>query len=153
MLGKELANYIKAEEELLPYFKGIYAINQLPSRIPKHCFIVVNKDKINQAGSHWFAIGQFSDEHEVFDSLGANETFLYENLRNLRFNHLNYNTIQYQPNDSLNCSKYVLYWLISRVLNPDLTFENLLEEIFSDDPIKNEQIVNNYFTKKEFYEK
>ena len=49
-----------------------------------------------------------------------------------------YNESQFQNNDSNTCGLFVLYFAILRMHNLDLNFEEILEEIFDKDLLKNE---------------
>ena len=56
------------------FFIGVYAQNQVTSlSISAYpSFLIVNLDSQNLPGSHWIAIGIFSNHLEIFDPLGFN---------------------------------------------------------------------------------
>lgn len=153
MLGSEIKTKLNLEVEVRPYFKGIFAFNEIPTKLKKHCFIIINKDTISERGSHWFSVANYRDEIEIFDSLGTNAEFAFSNFSHLG-PHVNFNGEQFQPNSSVLCAKYAIYFCVNRVLNPEVSFENLLEEIFvTEDLNRNEEIVQRYFELGEFFEK
>ena len=57
-----------------PSFIGCYAENELENLVfgSLPCYIIVNLDNDQMAGSHWIAIGIFEATVEIFDSLGFN---------------------------------------------------------------------------------
>jgi hypothetical protein len=55
-----------------------------------------------------------------------------------------YNESQFQNIDSNTCGLFVLYFAIQRMHNLDLNFEEILEEIFDKDLLKNEQTVKTF---------
>ena len=66
------ANFITSTLKCSPFFIGCYAENQLKSLTVTHfpCFLIVNVDSTEMTGSHWLAIGLFTDKIEIFDPLG-----------------------------------------------------------------------------------
>ena len=68
------SEFITNSLQCTPNFIGCYAENELESlsitSFP--CLMIVNIDSINMIGSHWIAIGLFTDKIEIFDSLGFN---------------------------------------------------------------------------------
>jgi hypothetical protein len=153
MFGSKIKEVLNKEKDILPYFRGLFAIDQIPKRLKRNCFIIVNKDTIKEQGSHWFAVSNFHDQIEIFDSLGTDAPFVQTYFGHLG-PHINFNSEQYQPNESTSCAYFSIYYCQQRVLNFDVTFENLLEEIFVADNLKkNEKIVEKYFRDGEFLEK
>ena len=57
-----------------------------------------------------------------------------------------FNEDAFQDINSDTCGKFVLYFGIERMHNLDLTFEEILEDLFEIDQLKNEEKV------KQFYE-
>ena len=57
-----------------PSFIGCYAENELENLVfgSLPCYVIVNLDNDQMAGSHWIAIGIFEATVEIFDSLGFN---------------------------------------------------------------------------------
>ena len=73
------------------------------------------------------------------------KTFLRENFRAHSTKELLFNTSRVQDLSTSTCGEFVLYFLFQRMHNQDLDFETLLNEIFSSDPVVNEQKVKKYF--------
>ena len=84
---------------------------------------------------------------ECFDSLGVNENKL-NNLKTYcqfkTISKIDYNETSFQREDSDSCGLFVLYYIFKRMINLDLTFEELLEEIFETDNNLNELHVINF---------
>ena len=63
---------------------------------------------------------------------------------------ITYNINQLQPSISALCGQYVLYYLFERYHNLDMDFDELVNEIFTDNVMKNDETVvnfmNEYFT-------
>ena len=152
MLGIEIINALKIEQDVFPSFKGIFAIDTIPRQLKPHTFIIVNKDKISSSGSHWFACCYFNHQLQIFDSLGVDQEFINKNFNVWKHHDFYFNRTPLQPETSDSCGQFVIYFCLCRVLNPDITFENLLSTIFTSELNKNEEIVQNYIQNKEFHE-
>lgn len=81
---------------------------------------------------------------EVFDSLGVNEEKLnnikqYFKFRGIKT--LEYNESKFQSETSESCGLFVIYFLIERLYNLDLTFDDILEDIFDINSALNEDKV------------
>ena len=98
------------------------------------CLLLSPKTK---SGSHWFVVFNFDDTYEVFDSLGADQTFI---LSNIPFygKYLELNRTPVQSLRSRECGKYCLYFIINRLENLDFHFDEILNIIFSSNLILNE---------------
>ena len=66
--------FIRSILNCSPSFIGCYAENELENLVfgSLPCYIIVNLDNDQMAGSHWIAIGIFEATVEIFDSLGFN---------------------------------------------------------------------------------
>lgn len=91
-------------------------------------------------GKHWFIVFVFDDVCEVFDSLGANPHFIKTYLPKYS-KYAEYNTSAVQSKTSKLCGEYCLYFIINRLLNLDLHFEEVCNILFSDNCEKNEKQV------------
>ena len=73
LTGSALSRLIalNADEETQLAFRGVYAVNTLPARVPyPPALLIVNSDPSNLAGKHWRAIYIDDKGHgEIFDSL------------------------------------------------------------------------------------
>lgn len=128
---------------MLPYFKGVFSLDDIPRSIKVREFFVVNLSKKHEQGTHWFCIVRSHFQlYEVFNSLG------FQNLDIVRpflragsgadfvFNHK-----AYQLATTSTCGFYVVYFLIHRVLNYDISFHHLLSDIFQSSNTVNESKV------------
>ena len=93
-----------------------------------------------KCGSHWFVVFHFDDTYEVFDSLGADQTFI---LSNIPFygKYLEFNRTSVQSLNSKDCGLFCLYFIINRLENLDFHFDEILNIIFSKNLILNERKV------------
>lgn len=55
-----------------------------------------------------------------------------------------YNECSFQDSNSDTCGKFVLYFAIERMHNLDLTFEEILEDLFEINNLKNEEKVKKF---------
>ena len=54
-----------------PHYLGCYSDDEIAKLVLKPpCYLIVNIDKSSQPGTHWIALGIFSNLIEVFDPLG-----------------------------------------------------------------------------------
>jgi len=52
---------------------------------------------------------------------------------------------RFQSETSASCGKFVLYYVFERLLNMDIEFLELLEEIFKEDAAENERLVQDFY--------
>ena len=84
-----------------------------------------------------------SDEvTEVFNSLGTEKKFLTESLEFKTF--YEYNITAVQKSDSIQCGQFCIFFIVNRLFNLDVEFEDLINELFVADLEKNEQIVKDF---------
>ena len=130
------------------FFLGIFAANTIPRKIKDKQFMIINNDYNTGPGKHWYAIARFKNLIECFDSLGINseerKTFIFNHFKFRGTTHVIYNTSQLQPLSSILCGQFVLYYLFERYHNLDLTFDDLLNEIFNENLSQNDDIVLNF---------
>ena len=95
----------------------------------------------SSSGKHWFAIFcESKNEIQVFDSLGVSQSFIEHNFSNLAERAIG-NETAVQPLNSKLCGEFTLFFLLHRYLSIDLTFDELMNAVFSTDLQKNEAIV------------
>ena len=103
-----------------PHFIGCFAENEVErltfGSLP--CFLIVNLDSSNMKGSHWIAIGLFSDQIEIFDSLGFDlfnwpriPIRLLRFLRKLAIVKPVYVSKRLQSNKSTLCGLYAIFYV------------------------------------------
>lgn len=144
MQSSDFLNYFEKFPFLKQHFNGIYSIDTLPTKLPIKHFLICNTDFQKGEGIHWFCCVKTSSKFiEVFDSLGLNE-IKQEKLKEFcKFQPktLHFNLNSFQSNSSSSCGQFCVYFIINRMFNLDLTFEELLNEIFTDDINQNEKTV------------
>lgn len=145
METSEFQYYFLKIPTLISHFMGVFAIDQLPLKIGKKKFFVANTDPSYKDGSHWIAFIRLNDkECEIFDSLGLNMSTISPHFS---FNHeltFVYNSTPIQSPNSKLCGKFVITFLIERMLNQTMQFDDLLETIFSSDLEQNDVIVERF---------
>ena len=134
MQGFELNNFLDHFPMLKKHNAGIFAINTLPKSLKFRHFCFCNTDVHDGVGIHWFCLLRNSkDTIECFDSLGIDDKKLNVLKTVCKFRgvkELEFNETQFQPNNSNECGLFTLYFLVERMHNLDLSFDELLEEIF-----------------------
>lgn len=151
MLSSQFQESLQCFPQTIKFFDGIFAADLIPHKLRKNRFIICNTDTSDKPGSHWFCLIRFNESIECFDSLGVNEakkTFLLSLPLCTQSNalELEFNCTQVQSNESSSCGEFVLYFLIQRLHNRDLEFNDLLNDIFDIDPSKNEMRVKSFHT-------
>ena len=134
---------------LKKYFDGTYACDTLPKSIKKDHFIICNTDSSKGPGKHWYCLLKSEPTIlECFDSLGVDERkkeFLRANCKLKGIEEIEFNVTSLQPDDSTSCGQFVLFFIIQRSHNKDMSFSDLLNDIFSPSKEANEEIVLNFF--------
>lgn len=132
METSEFKLYFEKIPLLLKHFIGVFPIDKLPVKLNKKQFFVANLDPSYKEGSHWICFIRLENtECEIFDSLGVKiNTILPYIAFNQRFTFI-YNTTPVQSLNSTLCGKFVITFLIERMLNQTMEFNDLLEDIFS----------------------
>lgn len=145
MNGAELQGFVSNISSVKSFFLGIFSINTLPKIFPSKHFLICNYDLNSSPGTHWFCLLKSSDQClECFDSLGLNiekKNLLQKYCRSWKVSSLKYNETAVQNQLTSTCGKFVLYFAIHRMHNLDLSFSTLLNEIFEQNTIKNEELV------------
>lgn len=97
----------------IPKFRGVFMINELPSRPYQNECGIVNLDRSDGAGTHWVAYYKSNNQIEYFDSYG--------NLRppreivNYLGKNIKYNYNRFQKDNSVNCGHLCLRFLYNNV--------------------------------------
>lgn len=148
MQSSELINCLKTFTSINKNFVGVYSINTIPKFLKKNHFIIANTQPNTEAGQHWFCIIKTGlKTYEYFDSLGVTS----EKIERLNFYKVfrpncsvKFNETAFQTQNSSSCGLFVLYFIIQRLHNLDLSFLTVLEEIFKLDCQLNESIVKKF---------
>lgn len=98
--------------KLILNFDGVFPVNYLPITHKKAYRLIINTDVDNLSGKHWVAIIVREDNTGyVFDSLGRPPCNYIQNWLNTRNIKWSCNLRQVQPNDSILCGYYCIYYL------------------------------------------
>lgn len=149
MDGSEFSPIFQQFPSIFSLFKGVYSIDTVPKSLRKFEFLIVNTSVSGSRGVHWFCL--FKSERtvlECFDSLGFDQekkTNLLEacNIRGIQ--NLKINLTQVQQSTSNTCGKYCIFFILERLHNNDLEFNDFLNIIFTDNCEINENKVNLFF--------
>ena len=119
----------------------------LPKTIRLRQFCFCNTDTQSGKGKHWLCfIRSHKNYIELFDSLGINseKNLLIKNYCKFNVKEIVFNESQFQESTTNSCGLYVLYFAIERMHNLDMSFEEILEEIFESNLKDNEQKVKQF---------
>ena len=140
----EIANFLRRDWRVRPYFRGVYPSNRLPKRLQRgiaHAF-VINIDPDTKPGSHWVAVyfNHFG-QATYFDSFGlspyvpAIKTFITKNCNSLK-----YNSWILQSFYSQTCGLYCILFIKSLCRGQTLTYFlkrfNPLSQLYNDNVIR-----------------
>lgn len=80
------------------------------------------------------------DCFELFDPLGSSETdaLKYAEACHFKNGRLLFNKSKVQTENMYSCGAFCVNFVVNRLENPDMCFTDLLEEVFSGSPIKDE---------------
>lgn len=142
MQASELENIINEFSSIKNHFKGVYSIDTVPKRFRKFSFVIINNQKATEPGQHWFCILKTSlKNYEYFDSLGVSDTKL-NLLKSYKIfpidSIVKFNETPVQEPSSSTCGLFVLYFIIHRLHNLDMSFSTLMNEIFTLNRSQNE---------------
>ena len=152
MQAIEFDEYFKNYPFLKKQFAGVFAIDNLPKTLKIKKFCICNTDYSTGSGKHWFALIRTTKKSvECFDSLGitSEKRLLIEKYCNFRgISELLYNETSFQEDDTSTCGLFCIYYIFERMHNLDLSFDELLEEIFDgQNKVLNETSVNEFCQK------
>jgi hypothetical protein len=149
MRGSEFQHYFEKIPIVNKQSLKITSIDEIPSEIKEKHFVISNLSPSNEAGSHWITlIRSEKDTLEIFNSLGMNSIDrLQPYLKVTKKINVIFNEQPFQSNESTSCGFFCIYFIVNRILNLDMSFEHILEHIFSTDCQINENKVVNFCTK------
>ena len=106
-------------------------------------FCIVNTAKKGETGQHWFVVLKHEKQYELFDSLGQGEKYLTElNISGK----LTFNTTVLQGSNTDTCGAFCLYYIVHRLLNFDLDFEEFMNDFFSASLSVNDRNIARFLT-------
>jgi hypothetical protein len=144
MQSSEFQKYFDSAPILKNHFIGVFSIDTLPKTIKYRKFCICNTDVQSGTGKHWICfIRSDKNSIELFDSLGvdAQKKNLIKTFCKFSVRELTFNESQFQSSVSDTCGLFVIYFLFQRLFNFDISFDDLLEEIFHEDLSMNENQV------------
>ena len=147
MQSSEFQKYIDSTPVLKKHYIGVFSIDTLPKIIKYRKFCICNTDVQSGNGKHWICFVRTSKNSiELFDSLGIDDEKKNLIIRFCKFNikEIVFNETPFQATFSDTCGLYVLYFLFERLFNLDLSFDDLLNDIFNEDVLKNEKTVQDF---------
>lgn len=148
MISSEFALKLQSFPHLEKCFAGIYSSDTIPKNIKKNSFIICNTDTAQGRGIHWYCVLKIDPlALECFDSLGIKnekKEFLKKKFHFRNIDRIKFNTTQVQSSLSDTCGYFVLYFLIHRFHNKDLSFSEILNEIFVSSVEENENKVKDF---------
>lgn len=153
MLGSELQERVCKEPLVRGFFRGVFAADEVKKTLREaspRSFCIVNTDKSSESGSHWYVVFKQSQKrYETFDSLGQAEETARHRVGKVK--ECLFNRLQVQANSSTSCGKFAAYFAVTRTLNYEETFDEVLSDCFAADLDKNEAIVNRFWTSDKLY--
>ena len=145
MLSNEFYEKLQNFPLLLSKFDGIFSSDTIPKKVKKDHFAICNTDVSSGPGQHWYCYVKVDRQTiECFDSLGITEEkkiFLQRKLCFSGISKINFNVSSVQSSSSNSCGLFVLFFLIQRYYNRDISFDDLLNIIFVESTSENEKIV------------
>lgn len=145
MLSPQFQEKLNSFPHIKAKFDGVYSADNIPRNIRKDHFIVCNTDVSSGPGKHWYCILKSeANTLECFDSLGidqAKKQFLKNSCHFPSIKKIRFNLTAVQSSDSSSCGLFVLYFLIHRFHNKDMSYDDLLNEIFVESKATNEEKV------------
>lgn len=141
MLSTEFEAYFKT---LSKFYLGCFSADNYPKQLENNQFFVTNKDNSYQKGSHWLLVMLINDEIQFFDSCGTSEDFVQTFLKFRDKYVCSFNETAVQPNDSVTCGEFCIYFAYRRILNKDQTFKNCINQAFSQNLSKNNEKVTKF---------
>jgi len=149
MLSVEFSEKLEKFPNLKKFYDGTFSSDTIPKSLKKDHFIICNTDVSTGPGQHWYCVLKSEKNTlECFDSLGIDhikKNFLKLNFQLKGITEIEFNVTAVQPDDSISCGHFVLFFLIQRSHNKDLDFTDFLNEIFTTSKNDNEKLVEQFF--------
>jgi len=132
-------------------FKGTFSADTSPSKLKTGEFFIINTDVSTGFGIHWLCVYKASSKKlQIFNSLGSPENArqLYQTIgfKIPGISVLHFNSTQVQSSNTHTCGLFCVYFLIHRLHNLDLSFDELLNDIFEESTSLNEEKVKLFCT-------
>ena len=140
MYKNQLTSILQLDTVAKKIFRGVYAMDRLPTRSQTSAAYVINTDNHDEPGSHWIAV--FCDKFgrvEYMDSYGLAP--LDERCRNFLGSDFTYNILALQRPLSSACGFYCVYYILHRARG--ISADSILKLLFRTD--------SDYIVKKFLY--
>jgi hypothetical protein len=147
MQSSEFQKYFDSSPVLKNHFIGVFSIDTLPKVIKYRKFCICNTDVQSGNGKHWICfVRTCKNSIELFDSLGIDDEkkSLISRFCKFKVNEIVFNETQFQANFTSTCGLFVLYFIFERLFNLDFSFDEILNDIFDEDLMKNEEKVTQF---------
>lgn len=145
MQTSDIVNVVKKFPAVEKCFLGCVAIDRIPGTMAERSCLIFNLDQAHLQGSHWVTLIHNSDNnYEVFDSLGTKFPVIQPYLK-FPSAQYEYNTNAFQLSKSSTCGFYAIYFLVNRMMNIDMSYRDLLSDIFEINKSANEKLVLEFF--------
>jgi len=135
--------YFKNIPDLLVHWAGTKALDEIPKQLKVKSFIIVNTSVKEKKDGHWIVLSRpYLGEIEVFNSLGFESLATIKPHLQFPFkSNIIYNNSSVQMPTTSSCGLYCIYFVVHRFLNLDIPFDELMEDIFTSNLNKNEDLV------------
>lgn len=147
MLTNEFYEIFTKFPHLNKYFSGVFSADTIPRTLKNDHFIICNTDVSSGEGQHWYIVYRSNHVIECFDSLGCNNDkvqFFKQHFKFPSIGRIDFNLTPTQPSESQTCGQYCLYYAFQRLYNKDLSYFDLMNEIFSTNVNENNVNVINF---------
>jgi hypothetical protein len=139
----DFSDYFTNVPDLSTHWIGVRPLDQIPKQIKLKKFVIVNTSVKSQREGHWIVLSRpHKGTLELFNSLGYHTIDAIKPYLNFPFKtEIIYNNSPVQKPYTSSCGLYCIYFAVYRYFNLDMPLEELMEDIFTTDLNKNEQIV------------
>lgn len=142
MNGRQLTNFLSAQEACQNQFVGIYAADEQPKKVFRRpYFFISNTDVTSGFGKHWVTfLFPGSGPAEFFDSLGRPPEHYHKHFRDYLSDEATsykFQTLPLQGYGSNTCGLFCLFYALKRC--EGWTFEKIIEHFASKSGWRNDE--------------
>lgn len=131
MISSDFESFFNHFPNINKNFVGVYSADKMPKSLKINHFFILNTDISSNPGKHWLSVIRTEKKLvEIFDSLGTKIDFINNFFHFRSATKIIYNESIFQESDSSTCGLFCVYFIINRLYNLDLHFDELLSEIF-----------------------
>ena len=136
----QIYKVLKKDLKTREYFSGVFARDQLPTKVKWPSCMVINTDKSNEPGEHWLAVYYDKDGNcDFFDSYGNSPSkFNLKKYFETTSISINYNNKKIQGFFSDYCGHYCLIFLYLRCRGKSL---ESIENLFNNSSDTNDNLI------------